>query len=155
MSLHQTLVIGVGNAWRRDDGAGPAVAETLAAIPGARCRVLVGEGTELIEAWSGEGRVIVIDAMRSGAPAGTLTHFDAAAAALPAAAFCSLSHRFGLAEAIEMARVLGRLPERLEVWGVEAGDLGQGPGLTPAVAAAVATLVDRLAGSLGLPGDDR
>ena len=145
-ALQGALLIGVGNAWRRDDGAGPAVVEALAALPGVRSRILVGEGTELIEAWSGEDKVIVVDAMRSGVAAGTLSRFDAAREALPSAAFCSLSHRFGLAEAIEMARILGRLPERLEVWGIEVGDLGQGPGLTPAVAAAVAALVEALAG---------
>lgn len=131
----RAIVIGAGNAWRRDDGAGPAVAERLA----DRCCTLVlpGEGTELIEAWSAAERVIVVDAMRSGAPPGTLKVFDAIAEPLPGGAFCCLSHSFGLAEAVELARVLGRLPPRLEVWGIEAADLSQGPGLTPAVADAV------------------
>jgi len=135
------LLIGVGNAWRRDDGAGPAVAERLADHPGLRTLVLPGEGSELIEAWSGQAHVIVVDAMRSGAPAGTIRHFDAVTQPLPAGEFPSLSHRFGLAEAVEMARILGRLPARLDIWGIEAGDAGQGPGLSPKVDAAVAEVV--------------
>ncbi len=137
--MRQALVIGVGNAWRHDDGAGPAVAERLR----GRRQVLVlpGEGTELIEAWRQADRVIVIDAMRSGAPAGTIRRFDAAAAPLPARSFSGLSHRFGLAEAIEMARLLDRLPNEIAVFGIEATDFSPGAGLSPDVEAAVSQLV--------------
>ncbi len=136
------LLIGVGNAWRHDDGAGPAVAQRLRArMP---TLVLPGEGTELIEAWRRVRRVVVVDAMRSGAPIGTIRRFDAAAGPLPAAAFSGLSHRFGLAEAIEMARLLDRLPPEITVFGIEADDFSPGLGLGPAVEAAVL----RLAGVL-------
>lgn len=137
------LVIGIGNAWRRDDGAGPAVAERLAER-GVSTLVLPGEGAELIEAWTGAERVAVVDAMRGGTAPGSVHRFDATAAPLPGGAFACLSHRFGLAEAIEMARLLGRLPPQLEVWGIEAADFGQGPGLSPKVAAAVALVVAEL-----------
>jgi len=135
------LLIGIGNAWRRDDGAGPAVAERLAGHPGLRTLILPGEGSEVIEAWRGLDHVIVVDAMRSGAAVGTIRRFDAASVSLPAGEFPSLSHRFGLAEAVEMARILGRLPARLDIWGIEAGDVGQGPGLSPEVEAAVVAVV--------------
>jgi hydrogenase maturation protease len=138
------LVIGIGNAWRRDDGAGPAVAERLADHGGLRTLVLPGEGSELIEAWRGQAHVIVVDAMRSGATVGTIRAFDAVSVPLPAGKFPSLSHRFGLAEAVEMARILDRLPARLDIWGIEAGDVGQGPGLSLEVETAVAEVVARL-----------
>ncbi len=131
------LIIGIGNAWRRDDGAGPAVAERLALRPGLQVLVLPGEGTEVMSAWRKDSRVVVVDAMRSGAAAGTVRRFDALEEGLPVGAFPSLSHRFGLAEAVEMARILGQLPRMLEVWGIEAADLGEGPGLSPEVEAAV------------------
>jgi len=50
------------------------------------------------------------------------------------------SHGLGLDSAIGLARALDRMPGTLIVHAVEAGDLGQGPGLTPAVAAAIDTL---------------
>lgn len=132
------LVIGIGNAWRGDDGAGPAVAERLAdELPAL---VLPGEGTELIEAWGGMDRVVVVDAMRSGVAPGTIRRFDAVAGPLPSGAFACLSHRFALPEAIEMARVLGRLPRELTVWGIEAGDVSPGRRLGPEVEAAVSRL---------------
>ena len=135
------LVIGIGNAWRRDDGAGPAVAERLVGLP---CLILPGEGAGLMEAWQKAAHVVVVDAMRSGAPAGTIRHFDATVEPLPTGAFACLSHQFGLAEAVEVARVLGRLPPRLDIWGIEAVDFGQGLGLSPAVEAAVAEVAAQI-----------
>jgi hydrogenase maturation protease len=139
-----TLIIGVGNAFRRDDGAGSAVAEALRGRPGFEVLLLHGEGSELIEAWRGRDHVIVIDAMRSGAAVGSLRSFDALAEPLPSGAFPCLSHQFGLAEAVEMARLLDRLPAALTLWGIEGQDFGQGPGFSPEVAVAVAALIDRL-----------
>lgn len=143
--MTRDLLIGVGNIWRHDDGAGPMVAERLR----GRMQVLVlpGEGTELIEAWRHADRVVVIDAMRSGAATGTIRRFDAAAAPLPAEAFGGLSHRFGLAEAVEMARLLDRLPNEIAVFGIEAADFSPGAGLSPDVEAAVSQLVDELGGA--------
>lgn len=137
------LVIGVGNRSRRDDGAGPEAVRRLAEA-GWRIRVLPGEGTELLEAWRDETAVIVIDAMRGGQPPGTLQRFDAADTALPIQAFPCLSHQFGLAEAVEMGRILGRLPPRLTVWGIEAVETGLGEGLSAPVAAAVERLIAQL-----------
>ena len=141
----KTLLIAVGNTFRRDDGAGPMVAEKLLGTPGLDILILPGEGTELLEAWSGRNNVLVVDAMRSGKDAaGGIRRFDALAETLPKDAFPCLSHRFGLAEAVEMGKVLGRLPGSLTLFGIEAEDFGQGPGLTPAVAAGV----DRLAAEI-------
>lgn len=140
-----TLLIAVGNSFRRDDGAGPMVAEMLVGTPGLDILILPGEGTELLEAWSGQTNVLVVDAMRSGKePAGGIRRFDALTETLPKDAFPCLSHRFGLAEAVEMGKVLGRLPGSLTLFGIEGEDFGQGPGLTPAVAAGV----DRLAAEI-------
>ena len=117
------------------------VAEMLAGTPGLDILILPGEGTELLEAWSGRNNVLVVDAMRSGKDAaGGIRRFDALAETLPKDAFPCLSHRFGLAEAVEMGKVLGRLPGSLTLFGIEAEDFGQGPGLTPAVAAGVGRL---------------
>lgn len=147
--MNNVLIIGVGNAWRRDDGAGPVVAERLAGRPGLRTMIMPGEGAELMDAWATDDRVIVVDAMRSGEPVGTIRRFDAVRGSLPAGAFSCLSHRFGLAEAVEMARALDRLPSELEIFGIEAADFGQGPGLTPEVQSAAQDLADRIAADVG------
>ena len=70
------LVIGVGNAWRRDDGAGPAVAAAL----GGPC---TDDPSRLLDLWAGAEHAIVVDAAASGAPPGTIRRFDADAGAAP------------------------------------------------------------------------
>ena len=67
---------------------------------------------------------------------------DAVAEPLRANVFRQSSHQFGLADAVETARALGRLPRRLIVVGVEGERFGFGEGLTPAVAAAIDRVVE-------------
>ena len=138
------LILGIGNRYRCDDAAGPLVADRLAAL-GLPAREHSGEGAGLIEAWSGvasrAGRVVLVDAAQSGAAPGTIRRLDAAAQPLPAAFFRYSTHRFGLAEAVETARALGRLPPRLVVYAVEGGCFDFGETLSPAVAAAVERVV--------------
>jgi hydrogenase maturation protease len=139
MGAPALLVIGVGNAYARDDGAGLAAARRLCERAGAPAvlRELTGEGTALIEAWDGADTVVLVDAVSSGAPPGTLLYLDAHAEAVPAGWFRYSTHAFGAAEAIELARVLGRLPRRLIVVGIEGARFDAGVGLSCAVARAV------------------
>ena len=117
--LSDTLVIGLGNAWRGDDGAGPAVARGLLDEVPARVLVHEGEPIGLIEEWAGADEVIVVDAVCSGAPPGTIHRLDPLAEPMPAALSHGSTHAFGLAETIELARALDRLPPRLTVYGIE------------------------------------
>lgn len=132
------LVIGVGNRLRSDDGAGPRV---LDALRDGGCSAelveVAGDCAALIDLWEGRERVIVVDATRSGTTPGTVVRLDAIARPIPAETFIHTSHAFGVAEAVETARALGRLPESLIVWGIEGAEFGFGEDLTPAVQAAV------------------
>jgi hydrogenase maturation protease len=126
--------IGVGNEWRHDDGAGLEVARRLGG------RELSGEPIGLVEAIDGVDEVTIVDAVCSGAPPGTLHVFEAGADPLPVALFGSSStHALGVAEALEIARSLGRLPARVRVVGIEGSRFDYGRGLSPEVEAAVET----------------
>jgi hydrogenase maturation protease len=96
-----------------------------------------GEPTALIDSWLGAERLWLVDAVRSGAPAGTLHRLEVDEQGLPAELFRTSTHHFGLAEAVELARTLGRLPEHMVVFGIEAERLEVGEEITRAVAAAV------------------
>jgi hydrogenase maturation protease len=65
-----SVVIGVGNEFRRDDGAGPAVIARLRGLvpPGVDLVVTDGEPTRLIEAWTGAALAVVVDAVRAQPP---------------------------------------------------------------------------------------
>lgn len=156
------LVLGVGNRFRGDDGVGPAVLDALAgrraAVAAADLRELDGEPTRLLDAWAGRRRVVVVDAVRSdpAAPdgaAGRLVVLAGADAVDPervARWRAGVSgHSAGLAEAIRLAAVLGRLPEELCIVGVEVAGADEGPGLSPAVAAAVGAAADEVCRRVG------
>lgn len=140
-------VIGVGNPYRRDDGAGPSVAKALleAGVPGLEVVEASGEGTALMDAWAGAGRVFLVDAVSAGGRPGCVHRIDAARCRVPQDFFKYSTHAFAVAEAVEMARVLGQLPDELIIYGVEGQDFGSGEGLTPAVASAVDEVTRRIA----------
>jgi hydrogenase maturation protease len=148
--VSETLVIGVGNAYRGDDGAGIAVARKLAAqrLPGVRVMEMNGEGTSLVEAWKDAPSVLLVDAVSSGAVPGTIHRFEAQAGPLPTELKHHSSHSIGVAEAVEVARALGRLPPRLVIYGVEGRLFNPGQGLSPEVERAVEEVASRLISEL-------
>jgi hydrogenase maturation protease len=151
------LFIGVGNPWRGDDGVGPYIARSLRvlALPGTRAVEVSGEGAALMEAWAGAPRVVVFDAVSSGKAPGFVHRFDASAAPLPTGFFHYSTHAFSLAEAVEMARALGRLPRRLIVYGVEGRSFAAGAELTAEVRRAADGLIARcIAEAGGVPAGD-
>src|SRR5215831_3991205 len=111
----EILVIGIGNAYRRDDAVGLVAARRLKNRGSRSFRVLEhhGEGTDLMNCWEGANAVILLDAVLSGSKPGTLHRWNAIRRPLPAAAFRGSSHALSLVAAVELARVLRRLPERL------------------------------------------
>lgn len=146
----RVVVIGVGNPDRGDDRAGRAVAERLSGTLPAAVEIAQepGEATALLTRLRGAQAAYLVDACASGAAVGTVACFDVAAAPLPQALFGVSTHGFGLAEAIELARALGELPPRCTVYAIEGGAFDAGAPLSPAVAAAVAEVADRLAADI-------
>jgi hydrogenase maturation protease len=141
------LIAGVGNDWRGDDAAGLVAARRLRELlPGVRVVEIVGDASALLDAWDGAALAIVIDAVRSGAPPGTIHRLDGG----PAAALrLGSTHAIGLAETIELGRTLDRLPARLELYGIEGARFDTRAELSPSVARAVEALCERL--SRGAP----
>ncbi len=145
----QPLVIGVGNGWRHDDGVGPWVAAEIVRL-GLPAQVHGGDGTGLIDLFAAHTDLVIVDATRSGAAPGTRVRFDAAADPLPAGLFHYSTHRFGLAEAVETARALEGLPQRLIVCGIEGADFSAGQGLSATVREAAEQLVKEIGAQAGL-----
>jgi hydrogenase maturation protease len=140
--IPQLLIIGVGNPYRGDDAVGLQAVRLLRAmgIDGSNLLEHSGEGVSLMEAWKGLATVILIDAVRSGSPPGTIHRLDGFTNPLPAQLFQSSTHAFSLPQAIEMARVLDELPRRLLIFGIEGRDFQAGTELSSDVSAAVPRL---------------
>jgi hydrogenase maturation protease len=142
------LVVGVGNPLRGDDGAGVEVARRLRgrAGDGFEVRELRGDPAGLLDVWGGREAVVLVDTMRSGASPGTFRRLDASHEALPARQRHgpSSTHAAGLAETIELARVLGALPARVIVYAVEGLRYDVGARLSDELEAIVPTLAERV-----------
>jgi hydrogenase maturation protease len=140
------LVVAVGNPDRGDDAVGALVAARLTGQvpPGIEVVHRAGNLLDLIEIWSGCDTLVCVDAAAPMGRPGRIHRIDASAGALPQGPPSTSTHGFGLAEAIDLARALHALPPRVIVYAVEGARFDPGAGMTPAVAAAVGTVVDRI-----------
>lgn len=93
-----------------------------------------GESLSLIDAWEGADVAIILGAVSSGAEPGTVYRFEAQDHQLPSQLFECSTHDFNLADAIEVARALDKLPPRVIVYGIEGEVFEEGMGLSEEVA---------------------
>jgi hydrogenase maturation protease len=146
------LVIGLGNPDRGDDGSGLEVARVLKPRLAGRARVeeCATEGIALLELWRDADRVLVVDAVVSGAIPGTVHRFEAADGFSPGVHSATSTHGLSLAEAVALGRGLGCLPRHLVVYGIEARDVAVGSAISPPVARGVQEAVDRIVAELSV-----
>ncbi len=138
----RTLVLGLGNPIVRDDSVGLRVARELKALLADRADVEVDEdywgGLRLMERMVGYQRVIVIDAIQTGDPPGTIHRL--APGSVPTQRSAS-AHDVNLPTALAFGRQAGLdLPadEDVLLVGIEAEDIMTfGDECTPAVHAAI------------------
>jgi hydrogenase maturation protease len=144
------LLVGIGNPDRGDDGFGPAVASRFRGLapPGVCILERRGDVLDLIEEWEGFSAVIVVDAAAPISRAGRVHRIDLARHPLSGEVARSSTHAFGVAEAVELARSLGRLPRHLVAYLVEGEHFAIGAPLSPVVAKAVDEVVKRIVAEL-------
>lgn len=137
------VVIGVGNPYRQDDGAGIHVVRALAGRvpPGVDLVESDGEATRLLDAWAGADLAVVVDAVHTHeAPTGTLHRLEVdehgRLPTLTRPRGAGSSHVLGPGEAIALGATLDRLPSRLVIVGIEGEAFDFGPACSPCVAAA-------------------
>lgn len=136
------LVIGLGNWMRCDDGAGLEVVRRLAATDGFAVRAHEGEAVGLLDLWAGSEAVVLVDAVHSGSPPGTIHRFDASSHPLQVTLQCASSHAIGPAEAIELARAMGTLPASVIFYGLQGAGFSAGTTMSPPVIGAISKLVE-------------
>ncbi|MBN1854398.1 MAG: hydrogenase maturation protease [Pirellulales bacterium] len=150
----KTLVIGLGNPIVSDDSVGLRVVQQLETLLADRDNLDVSEdywgGLRLMERMIGYDRVIVIDAICTGAKPGTIHHL--ALDSVPTQKSAS-AHDVNLPTAIAFGRHAGaHLPddEEIRIVGIEAEDvINISDRCTPAVEAAIPRAVDAVIKMLG------
>jgi hydrogenase maturation protease len=99
-------------------------------------------GADLLESWKGADLVIIVDAASSGAKPGMVHCIDARARQIPRGLLHRSTHAFGLGEAVELARVMDRLPPCMLVYGVEGEEFEEGMELSRRVEESVDVVVE-------------
>lgn len=123
---------------RGDDAAGPDVLDRLRASAPAGVELVesMGDVAQILDAWQGAERVVLVDAVISGSPPGTVHRLDGRSG-VPTSWRSPSSHLIGLAEAIELGESLGTLPNEVTVFGIEVENVAGGTALTASVGNAV------------------
>lgn len=144
------LVLGLGNQLLNDDGVGPALIEQLAASssrwPGEVEFIDGGtQGLALLGPLAGRRAVIIVDALQTGAPAGTIHRLTLNELRELSPGRASSGHEGNAGELLGAAQLLGELPDRLFVVGIEAQNLTTGIGLSAPVQQALPAAFDQVA----------
>lgn len=150
-----TLVVGIGNEDRGDDAIGAQVVRALlarwdgAGRPGVDVRSLRGDGLALLDAFQGYERLVVVDATAPDGAPGTVRCFRSAHA------LCGTTtpstHGWSVAEALALGDVLGSLPRRVVIVGVEAETFAPGAVPSARVRAAIEVAADTVETVLAEP----
>jgi hydrogenase maturation protease len=135
------LVIGIGNRSRGDDAIGPRVVDELLTREAAVSTIVCeGDLADLALRWEPADDVVIVDACSTGRPLGTIHRLEPEQLQ-PRASWST--HGVGIAEAVELARLLDRLPRSLQVLGIEARNFDYGP-MSTALEDAIPSIVDEL-----------
>ena len=153
----RVLVVGIGNPDRGDDGFGPIVARSLRDRVPPEVRILEcsGDILAMIDDWNSFSTVVIVDAMASIGEPGRIHRFELTAGPLPVGFAAQSTHAFGVADAIELARSLGKLPESLIGYFVEGEGFKTGEPISALAAKAVDEVTERIVAELPRASADR
>jgi hydrogenase maturation protease len=140
-----TVIIGIGNIIRSDDGLGVhAVRRLRERHPLAHDVELIEGGTAgllLLPCLAGARRAIIVDAISVGHPPGTLLRLTNGDDAFSTG---MTPHDVGLGDLLDAARLTDAWPDELVLHGVQPASTAMGTELSPLVAAALDPLVDAI-----------
>jgi hydrogenase maturation protease len=142
------LILGLGNVLCEDDGLGVAAVRRLEEryeFPEG-VSVLDGGtlGLSLLPYIEDSERVILVDAIRDDAPAGSFVRLTGDEVA-PAVADRLSVHQVGVVDLLDAARLRDRLPAELILLGLVPQSLGLSIDISPVLASRLDDLVDRVA----------
>lgn len=143
------LVLGLGNMLLSDDGVGPALLQQLSKSESrwkGEVEFLDGgtQGLALLGHLSGRRALIIVDALKRGAPAGTVHRLTLTELREVTPGRASSGHESNAGELLAAAQLLDELPDRLFVVGVEPEKIVTGLGLSRPVKEALTAASDQV-----------
>ncbi len=137
--MDEIIIIGIGNPYRGDDGAGWAVIDALASTipPAIKTIKLRGDVVELLDAFANYPAVYLIDACYMDALPGFWQRLDAHCTPLPPERAQTSTHGLGISQAIDLAKALDQLPPKLIIYAINGDHYNMSLTLSPPVAQAI------------------
>ena len=141
------LVLGIGNLVMADDGIGVRVVQLIEERYRFPDQVTVLDGgtlgLALLPRIEAAERLLIVDAVQTGAPPGTLIRL--AGEEIPPSLEPWLSpHQIGLKDLLTVASLLGNSPGKTVLWGVQPESVQLALQLSPPVAAQLEPLVGKV-----------
>lgn len=137
------VILGLGNLLLRDEGLGIHIVQRLMREDIAEYTELVDGGTDalsLLGIVEAADRLLIIDAINTGSPPGTIRLIQSQE--IPLILTSSMSpHQIGFSEVLTLAKLRGRLPAHSLLVGIEPQSLDWGTELTPLLAQRVPEIV--------------
>ena len=137
------ILIGLGHEMHGDDEIGLEVVQTWADkcgedYPAVHTALLESPGLNLLGTLAGRDAAILVAALRSGAPLGSVQILKGEELMIDPGTSRKIS-AWGAAETLSLGRQMApeELPEKLVLLGIEGASFGLGEGLSPAVKAAI------------------
>lgn len=138
-------LIGIGDPDGGDNAAGWEVAGRVTTWSVER---RVAGSFDLVNTWTGDDEVIIVDAMHSDERPGTILRFDMSSERPPPCVFSS-SDVFGPWDIVALARSLDRMPRTLTIIGIQVEHTHDGVPMSGPVSHAVTRLAWELQHAIG------
>lgn len=145
--MPRDLILGVGNLLLSDEGVGIHAVRRLLEREDLPDEIQIVDGgtagLALMVYLEDVDRLVIIDAMETGGPPGTLVRLSGNQ--IPAYMALKVSpHEITLPDFLAAAKLRDLYPREVIVWGVQPESMEVGIDLSPALAARLAELVDRV-----------
>lgn len=139
-------IVGIGNEFRGDDGVALFVLRNLRESLPSQVRIveLTGDQSNLLELMRDTASMIVVDAVTSTAPSGTIFCINASEESFPSNFFTVSTHGIDLAQSVELARTMRQLPAFISIYGIVGKDFSFTTSLSQQVKESAETVKNKI-----------
>ena len=140
------LVIGIGNPFRGDDGAGWAVIDALEGKvhTGVKLSKLRGDIAELMDVFANHSTIYLVDACRTDTLPGSWQRIDAKSQFILLDNTQTSTHGLSISQAIALAKILNQLPPKLIIYAITGAHYNVSATLSAPVAQSISIVAQNI-----------
>lgn len=143
--MSEIIIVGVGNPYRGDDGAGWAVIDGLKKRLNSNIELLKQKGdiAEIIDIFSTHPCVYLVDACSSQA-VHSWQRIDVLVQPIQEKHSLTSTHGFSIAQAVSLAKNLGQLPNKLILYAINGDHYAMSDVLSPSVKQSIDHVINEI-----------